>query len=101
MERRWGMVRRWSTAGASLLVAGFAGVASATVYLSPTALTASGDGHLLYIAEATANQVAAFSLAFATLAQRATSVHVVRRSAPSAWHVPLDSLQRADMCGIL
>jgi len=46
-----------------LLVAGFAGVASATVYLSPTALIASGDGHLLYIAEATANQVAVFSLA--------------------------------------
>jgi YVTN family beta-propeller protein len=46
-----------------VLVAGFVGVAAAAVYLSPTALTANSGGDFLYIAEATANQVAVWSVA--------------------------------------
>ena len=63
MERRAVTTRRWVTIGASVLIAGFVGVAAATVYLSPTALTASSGGDFLYVAEATANQVAVLSLA--------------------------------------
>ena len=48
------------TAFATTLLSGHLGVAAEPTYLSPTALAATADGQLLYVACATAGQVAVF-----------------------------------------